>query len=239
MSPDLFRRQLDWLVASGVRIVGIPELMTLPDEAQAAAITFDDGIATILEHALPELRQRDWTSTTFVVTSRVGQDNMWRGKPSSIVPVFPLIGWDVLAELKREGIAVESHTATHPHLHALDEASQHAEFDVASRTMSHHLGVPPDGVAYPYGSCDAGTLDIARRTHRWGVSTEFRAMEEGDDPLGLPRLEIDHLRVRTAFRLWGTRAFTAWALARRVARAVRARVRPEVLNPSRLPRPTG
>jgi len=236
VSPGLFRRQLDWLVASGVRVVSIAELMTLPDEAQAAAITFDDGIATILEDALPELRQRGWTATTFVVTSRVGKDNMWRGAPSKLVPVFPLIGWDVLAEMKREGIAVESHTATHPHLHALDEAAAHAEFDVASRTMAGHLGSAPDGVAYPYGSCDARTLDIARRTHRWGVSTEFRAMAEGDDALGLPRLEIDHLRERTAWRLWGTHAFHAWTQARRVARAVRARVRPEVLNPSRLPR---
>ena len=55
--PEEFRRQVEWLAASGVRAVTVGKLLELPDEEDAAALTFDDGFANFGEAAAPVLSE--------------------------------------------------------------------------------------------------------------------------------------------------------------------------------------
>src|SRR6266508_2288219 len=84
-----FRQHIEWLAAQDVRVVSLDELLTLPEHARAAALTFDDGIANLTTEALPILATHGMTATVFVVSQRVGTDNRWEGRPSHRVPVLP------------------------------------------------------------------------------------------------------------------------------------------------------
>ncbi len=229
VAAPLFRRQLDWIADAQLRVVPVSELMTLPDDAQAVALTFDDGLANFATEAAPQLRERAWPVSLFVVTDRVGTDNQWRGQSPGI-PVLPLLEWDALAELARNGIAMENHTRTHPRLDGLAERDAAAEIDGAADALHARLDRAPEGIAYPYGACSPAVRAAARRRHRWGVTTEFRTLRTGDDPFALPRLDAWYFTRRSHFSSWGEARFRAWVWARRAARSARA----AVMGPPRL-----
>lgn len=223
VAPSHFRRQLDWIADAGLRVVPVTELLALPDEAQAVALTFDDGISNFATEAAPALRERLWPVSLFVVTDRVGTDNRWQGQSPGI-PTLPLLDWDALAVLARGGVAMENHTRTHPHLDGISDDAVATEIDGAADALRTHLARAPEGIAYPYGACGPATHAAARRRHRWGLTTEFRALSAGDDPLALPRLDAWYFTRRAHFSSWGQARFRAWTWARRSARAARGAV---------------
>lgn len=221
VSPALFRRQLAWISEAGLRVVSVAELLALPRDANAVALTFDDGFANFATEAAPLLRDRGWPVTLFVVPGRVGLDNQWRGDSPGI-PTLPLLGWDALAALAAAGVAVENHTRTHPVLSSLAGDAIGEEILSAADEIARRLGRRPEGIAYPFGAFDARVVTAARGTHRWGVTTEFRALGPADDALALPRLDVWYFRRRVHFVEWGGTRFRTWTWARRQARRVRA-----------------
>lgn len=66
ISPDLFRRQVDW-IACHYSVIHPNELFDNdPDVENAALITFDDGWAGTFEHALPILAERGLPCIVFL-----------------------------------------------------------------------------------------------------------------------------------------------------------------------------
>src|SRR3954465_15432825 len=76
-------------------------------------ITFDDGNASDVEHALPALRERGLRATFFVVADRIG------------VPGFLDAG--ALRELTEAGMAVGCHGMRHRRWAGLDDSSLREE----------------------------------------------------------------------------------------------------------------
>jgi peptidoglycan/xylan/chitin deacetylase (PgdA/CDA1 family) len=224
VAPAHFRAQLDWIAESGLLVVSVRDLLTLPADARAIAITFDDGFANFADEAAPLLQARGWPATLFVVTGRVGKDNRWRDITAPGIPVLPLLNWDALGALASSGIAIENHTVTHPHLTALDDRSVTDEITAADDAIASRLGRRPEGIAYPYGAHDARSLIVARAGHRWGVTTEYRCLGSTEDPLALPRLDAWYFRRRAHFTAWGGLRFRSWLWARRQARLARAAI---------------
>ncbi len=225
VAPAQFCRQLDWISEAGLQVVSVTELLSLPDEAQAVALTFDDGIANFATEAAPALRARSWPVSLFVVTDRVGADNQWDGQTRGI-PVLPLLGWETLAALAASGVSMENHSRTHARLDELSEPAVAAEIDGAASALRTRFNRAPEGIAYPYGAFGAQTLAAARREHHWGVTTEFRALHAGDDLLALPRMDAWYFTRRAHFAGWGSRQSRAWIWARRAARAARSTLTP-------------
>ncbi len=100
----------------------LEHLLTLPDNANAVAVTFDDGLETFAEKAWPLLRERDIPVTLFVVTEAVGTDNRWPDDRSSGIPKLRLLDWNELGKLAGEGVTIGSHTRTHVRLTNADAA---------------------------------------------------------------------------------------------------------------------
>jgi len=79
VTRSTFRRQLDYL-ARHHEVVGLHELLDrVDDPSGAVAVTFDDGYADNLHHALPLLRERGMPATIFVVSGYVetGRHPAW------------------------------------------------------------------------------------------------------------------------------------------------------------------
>jgi peptidoglycan/xylan/chitin deacetylase (PgdA/CDA1 family) len=67
IAPEVFRGHLDWLASRNTPVVPLTELMALPDDAEAIALTFDDALASVAAEAAPMLVDYGFPATVFVV----------------------------------------------------------------------------------------------------------------------------------------------------------------------------
>jgi peptidoglycan/xylan/chitin deacetylase (PgdA/CDA1 family) len=221
VAPEEFRRQVEWLAASAVQVVGVERLLELPDDADAAALTFDDGFANFAVEAAPVLGEYGLPSTIFVVTGHVGGDNRWGAREEAGIPSLPLLCWDELARLRETGVALAAHTKTHPRLPGLDAGTLEREIAGAADEMELHLGRRPEGFAYPYGEAGSAAEEVVARSYRWACSTELRGLSGRSRPYHLPRIDAWYLREPARRAGWGSRQFRTWLWCRRQGRRAR------------------
>ena len=151
ITPELFERQLAWLARAGFRGVTLARAFE-PTAASPSnvALTFDDGTLDFWEHARPALARHGFRATLFVVSGHVGGKACWERRLGE--PERPLLDWDQLRELQRQGFEIGSHTETHRPLPELDDDEARAELVGSRRALAEALGAPPQFLAYPRGS---------------------------------------------------------------------------------------
>ncbi|CAN5407688.1 polysaccharide deacetylase family protein [soil metagenome] len=221
VDPETFRRQVRWLAGSGVRVVGVEELLRLPPEAEALALTFDDGFANFARLAWPLLRDHGMPATLFVATDFVGGSNSWSVSRGLAVPRLPLLDWPELGRLAEEGVTLGSHSRSHPDLRALPAAALREEVDGSARKLEAETGRAPAGFAYPYGHYDPATVEAVRRHYRWACTVELRMLGARENPWLSPRLDAYYLRSPGRLEAWGTWRFRRHLWLRAGARRVR------------------
>lgn len=202
-----FRRHVRWLASGRVRVVSLDALSAMPDDTDAVAITFDDGIDNFGRVAAPALLEHGLPVTLFVVTDAVGHTNVWRGQRDAGIPVFPLLDWDALGRLAAAGVAIGAHTCTHLDLAAASSDVAEREIVASRSRIARELGIDPTTFAYPYGGVGAAARDVVAREFRFGVTTRLAVVAPQDDPARLPRLDSYYLRTAGSLEAWGTTRF--------------------------------
>jgi peptidoglycan/xylan/chitin deacetylase (PgdA/CDA1 family) len=218
-------------------VLTVPELLQVPAEADAVAITFDDALGTFADIAWPLLRAHALPATVFVPTAHVGQTSVWGAETprglSREVPVLRLMTWDDLARAADEGATLASHCRHHVDLSRLDTARLEDELLGAVVDIRTRTGRAPNGLAYPFGVTSAASVGAVRRVYEWACTTELRPLAAHPDPHLLPRLDAYYLRgglegwgsVRLHARLAGRRCDAAFAGRSRVLSAFPEHVR--------------
>jgi peptidoglycan/xylan/chitin deacetylase (PgdA/CDA1 family) len=216
-----FRRHVRWLASGAVRVVGIAELLALPPDAAAVALTFDDGFANFGTVAAPLLLEHALPATLFIVTDYVGRTNAWGGAPDRGVPTLPLLGWDEIARLAERGITIGAHTRTHPRLTTLPVAAQREEIAGSVERIAAETGRRPEAFAYPYGSVSDEVAAVAAESCAWACTTELRAVGAAERPHRLPRLDMYYFRAPGRIESWGSVRLQQYIWLRSQARRVR------------------
>jgi peptidoglycan/xylan/chitin deacetylase (PgdA/CDA1 family) len=228
---DELARLIDGLRAEGVAFVPLDELLGsagggASGGAKRVALTFDDGLRSVREAALPLLQRERVPFLTYVVSGRVGSDNRWPTQPPAI-PRFELMDWKELEELRDAGVGIGGHTASHPHLRGLADGELAREVDDSRHALEQRLGVAVRHFAYPYGSLDERSVARVRAGYASAVTTRLAWLPEpaaARDACRLPRLDTWYLRAperRLPLFSAATRRWIAWrALLRRVKGAV-------------------
>ena len=160
VSPDRLDQQLTTLRRLGLRGVSLAELVDAHDDGRGrrmVGLTFDDGYADFLEHAVPVLARHRMTATVYMVAGRLSGANDWDEGPD-----LPLMSPDQLRAVAAAGHEVGSHTMTHPRLAGLDRATLDAELRRSREVLEETLGAPVRGFCYPYGSVDRAAADAAQ-----------------------------------------------------------------------------
>jgi peptidoglycan/xylan/chitin deacetylase (PgdA/CDA1 family)/GT2 family glycosyltransferase len=136
-------------------------------------VSFDDAHVSMIEHALPVLRELGVTATLFVPTAYVETSDEF-------------LSWDQLRRLRDEGWTIGSHTHTHPRLrfreYSEDEAAYAArvldELERSRDLLYRELGETPRLFAYPYG--EAFGKELVRKVGYEAAFTVSDAPWDGD-----------------------------------------------------------
>ena len=111
-------------------------------------ITFDDGNASDVEHALPALQRRGLTGAFFVCSGRIGE------------PGF--LDAAAIRRLADAGMTVGSHGMLHRPWRELGDSDLHEELVDAKRILEDVVGHPVTEAACPFGSYDRRVLRALR-----------------------------------------------------------------------------
>jgi len=187
VTPDQFAAQLGWLKRRGLRGVSMATLVAAMRAGRArglVGITFDDGYATVLGNALPELLRHGFSATVFIVADRVGAANDWdAGTP------WPLLSAAQIGELAAAGLEIGSHGATHTRLAGLAAGQLAAEISGSRQTLQRLSDAEIRGFAYPYGDIDAATRQAVRDAG-YDYACAVRAPRDSLGLLALPRVYV-------------------------------------------------
>lgn len=161
-SPEDFEQQLDWLLASGYRVVPLADVLSAlargaAPHARDVAITFDDGYADCLRYAMPELTERKLPATFFVSPGLLGQSvTMGSLKLDMLAPT------DVTQLAEIPGITIGSHGMNHVSLAGLPAPALAAELAASRRALEDLTGRPVSWLSYPFGGFDSTVAAAAR-----------------------------------------------------------------------------
>jgi peptidoglycan/xylan/chitin deacetylase (PgdA/CDA1 family) len=190
MPPATFRRQMNFLAAAGIPVVPLDQVLTRPG---SVAITFDDGFANLIDHAIPVLGEHNFPATVFLVTGYCGGQNNWPGQSYDKASVLPLMSWEQAATLP-PAITLGAHTVNHPNLARLKPQECERELRECRYQIEQRLDHAPCWLAYPYGSSSKLVQQIARRHFNLAVGTTLGFVPAHPNPMDLPRLDTFYLR---------------------------------------------
>ncbi len=222
--PEVFRRHVRWLISDDVRVVPLEEICGAPMDADAVALTFDDGFENFGTVAWPTLREHGLRATLFVVTGHVGRTNSWGSHGHHRIPKLQLLGWEALGRLAEEGVGLGSHTCSHPDLSRIAESCLEDEVGGSAERIREYTGVWPRSFAYPFGRSNDRVVRAVGRTYERACSTELRPLEDREPAHDLPRIDMFYFRSPMRLTEWGTGRFRRYLRFRGQLRRLRARL---------------
>src|SRR5438445_12299890 len=179
ITPATFEAQMKELKDRGITVISLQDLIAwkrgeknIPP--RCAVITFDDGWKSQYEVAWPIMKKFGYTFTMFIYTEGVAGASLGGGQA---------ITWEMLADMRDNGIDIEAHSATHQDLregHTImvvepggkrtKKKLTGAEYEqwvqnevVGCKTLlEQRLGIKVNCFAVPFGTYNEHVKEIAR-----------------------------------------------------------------------------
>ena len=155
-----FEAQMKFLKDKGYHVISLNQLIDFirykaPIPSKSVVITIDDGWRSTYDIAFPVLKAYGYPATLFICTDMINN-------PKKIT-----LNWDEVGELKKGGLDIQFHTATHCNLaKSVDGETASAYFNRLRQELTCSRSYEQFGLkkeirylAYPYG--DTGPLVIA------------------------------------------------------------------------------
>jgi peptidoglycan/xylan/chitin deacetylase (PgdA/CDA1 family) len=236
VDPALFSDQMKAIAASGLPVLTIGEIGDRLREgrlpAGAVALTFDDAFASVVEEAAPRLQEHGLRATVFCVAGRIGGTNAW---PTARIgaPQVDLADAAGLARLVEQGFEIGSHGIGHAPLDTTDEDEIRREVAASRAELERMLGVQVPSFAYPYGAtASAAARRQVSTSYTAACTTRIGRVEQGTDPLALPRVDAYYLRSPRRFEAVLEGRAGGYLALRRFAASTRRRVRHDYVRRS-------
>lgn len=143
VTPARFRWQLESAMRRGYRFVPAQEIALTGGGPRDLAVTFDDGLTSVVANAAPILAELAIPWSIFVVSDWAdGRHQFGEGV---------LLSWSAIADLADRGVEIGSHSVSHPNFGRIGVDEARAELDRSRATIEQRLGRPPTSFAIPMG----------------------------------------------------------------------------------------
>lgn len=195
ISPPEFEEQIRWLAANR-DVVDLPTALDGLDRSfrpprGTVALTFDDGLAGVADHAVPVLERYGVRATIFVVADTLtagGRAVDWVDTPPTHRPLRTLTRDQVL-DLRERGFGFGSHSRSHRVLTELSSEACLRDLRTSRQILEDLLEEPVRTLAYPRGRHDETVREAAGRA---GFTTAFSlpSGEEHRGDLAVPRVGV-------------------------------------------------
>jgi peptidoglycan/xylan/chitin deacetylase (PgdA/CDA1 family) len=203
VTPERLQLQLEGLLERGFEPWRLSDMVDATRRGErigrnAFAVTFDDGYACLLKHALPVLTRLAVPATVFLVTGYIENPNPlpfddWPGRHGAPESRRSLNRAECRELLESNLIDFGSHTHQHLDFRG-DVAAFRHDLTTSIEYLRHELGVRNPLFAFPYGIPKAGFcppefMAIARNAGaRSGITAEERLIHNGAEPFGWGRM---------------------------------------------------
>ncbi len=193
-SMDQLRHHLDTIEEWGATVLPMDEAYhrlragTLPP--RAVVLTFDDGYASVVEQAWPELRERGLPATLYAVSGYLTSRSRfpWDHRHSAASDLTRLVTADELRDVADDGLDVGSHTVTHRWLPGLTHDEVVDEVHRSRAELEDLLQRPVTSFSYPMGGwTESIRVEVERAGYDIAVTTERGRNRRTHDPLTLRR----------------------------------------------------
>lgn len=146
-----FRDQLKCIRQRGFRVIRIgemcPSAVGAKSATKAVVLSFDDGLASQYDRALPLLEEFAHSACFFVNTATIGESGF--------------LTWAQIAEMQRAGMAFHSHSHHHVYLSRLSQAAMEGEMKNSRLILEDHLGCPVRVLSAPFGDTSRRVVETA------------------------------------------------------------------------------
>jgi peptidoglycan/xylan/chitin deacetylase (PgdA/CDA1 family) len=198
VAPDLFAVHLTVLERAGADVVTVATLASRLTAGTlrpgTVALSFDDGLASVAEHAAPLLRRHGWPATAYCVAGYLGGANDWPTQPAG-VPRRPLLTGAAVARLAAEGFEIGAHTMSHRPLGHLSGTALEEEIVGCGERLAAAAGVPITTFAAPYGDPPSGAArTLIAAAYAACCGTHMDIVAPPADVYALPRIDAHYLR---------------------------------------------
>jgi peptidoglycan/xylan/chitin deacetylase (PgdA/CDA1 family) len=199
--PRRYRRRFEEqvrMVASHAKPVTLSNLNHLPPNTHSVAITFDDGLESFAENAVPILRKLNVPATVFVVTNALGCRPAWG---ESYYDREERVMSDEQLRSLPELISVGSHSLSHPDLLALSEETASLEITQSRKNLESLLRRQISTFSFPHGKFSVSTVRQCMEAGYERVFTTEPDMLSGDPGFVAGRIAADPWDWKLEFRL--------------------------------------
>lgn len=214
VTVDAFEAQMKYLFENKVEVLTLKGLghwlrrERLPGSRKKVVITFDDGFQDNYLYAYPILKKYRLEATFFVIVGYIGRHAFFEHlqwdapaladreqHPNHWLPMT----WEMLNEMKENGMSIGSHTCSHRSLAKLSRTEIEAEVGHSKKTLEEKLQTEVSSFSYPFGSPTYGDFNpmtegaLKKAGYAVACTTGWGANEMGDNPYTLKRIPVyDH-----------------------------------------------
>ncbi len=202
VSPGLFRRHLETALSLGYRFVPASEIAATGGGPKDLALTFDDGLSSIMTTAAPILAEYKVPWSLFVVSDWADGRHDWDADV--------LLGWREVERLAAAGAEIGSHSATHPDFRWLDPSGTVEELGRSRRTIEDRLGIAPTSFAIPWGTSASWSAAATAAAREVGYTAIYAQSEDLRPARTVARTFVTRWDDERVFRASLDGAFDRW-----------------------------
>jgi peptidoglycan/xylan/chitin deacetylase (PgdA/CDA1 family) len=194
VDPRMFHFQMWYLKKAGFKVVGMAEILEYIHgkriQDKLVALTFDDGYQDFHDNAFPILKKFNYPSTVFLVSSLIGKENIWDKEQLHVRK--PLMDWDIIKELTKNGVVFGAHSKTHPHLSEIPMKDLSSEIIEPKQVIEEKLHTSVDYFCYPYGDYNKKVIEVTRSAkYLAAVSVQRGFVRKGDCLFDINRVPVN------------------------------------------------
>ena len=169
-----FKKQIAYLVKHHVVVKPSENGTVIPNGSKiVVSITFDDAFKTVLDNAVPVLREFGLPAGIFVPTGHIGSRATWEMEPNCSEVDDIIMDKDDLLVLDQDGYEILSHTVSHPNLTEIGGERAAFELKESKSVLESILGHEVLAISYPYGAYNEGICKAAEKAgYRLGFTVE-------------------------------------------------------------------